>query len=125
MEPGDSVGGVHKIPWLLGETQSANPADPELQRPPKVPEVFYGLDIVFGFFALYLHGRRRRYYLASKRILGYWEQEGDQLNRVDLDIGSELQFVGVGADSAFNRKWAELLPIQLLGLMGCLDEMGI
>ena len=81
--------------------------------------------MILGFLALHLHGRRRRYYLAGERILGYRGKEGDQLNRVDLDIVRELQFIGVGADSAFNRKRAEILPIQLSGRPGCLDEMGI
>ena len=81
--------------------------------------------MIFGFFALHLHQRWRRYYLAGEQILGYQEKEEDRLNWVDLDIGRELQFVGVGADSVFNRKWAKLLPIQLLGRLGYLDEMGI
>ena len=80
-----------------------------------------------SFLALHLHWRRRRYYLAGERILGYRSKERDRLNRVDLklDIGRELQFVCVGADSALNRKRAELLLIQLSGRPGCLDETGI
>ena len=81
--------------------------------------------MVFGFFTLHLHRRRRRYYLAGQRILGYRGKEEDRLNRVDLDISRELQLVCVGADSAFNRKRAELLPIQLLGRPGYLDKTGI
>ena len=81
--------------------------------------------MVFGFFPLHLHGRRQRYYLARERILGYRGKEEDRLDRVDLDIGRELQFVCVGANSAFNRKRAKLLPIQLSGRPGCLDETGI
>ena len=102
MEPGDGVGGVDEIPWLPGETRPADPADSVLQGPPELLGVFHGLDMVFGFFALHLYGRRRQYNLAGERILGYRGKEGDRLNRVNLDIGRKLQFVCVGADSAFN-----------------------
>ena len=121
MEPGDGVGGFDEIPQLPGETPPADPADSVLQGPTELPGVFYGLDMIFGFFALHLHGRRRRYYLAGEQILGYRGKEGDRLNWVDLDIGRELQLVCVGADSAFNRKRAELLPIQLSRRPGCRD----
>ena len=125
MEPGDGVGCVNKIPRLPGETQPADPADSVLQGPTELPGVFHGLNMILGFFALHLHRGRRRYYLAKERILGYRGKEGDRLNRVDLDIGRELQFVCVGADSVFNRKQAELLPIQLSGRPGCLDVLGV
>ena len=125
MELGYGVGGVDEIPQLPGETRQADPADLVLQSPTELPGVFHGLDMILGSFALHLHGRRWRYYLAGERILSYRGKEGDRLNRVDLDIGRELQFVGVGADSALNRKRAELLPIQLSGRPSCLDETGI
>ena len=125
MEPGDGVGGVDKIARLPGETGPANPADSVLQGPTELPEVFDGLDMVYGFFALHLHGRGPRYYLAREQILGYRGKQGDRLNSVDLDIGREVQFICMGAESTFNRKLAELLPIQLSGRLGCLDETGI
>ena len=125
MEPGDGVGAVDEIPRLPGETRPADPVDSVLQCPTELTGLFHGLNMVLGFFALHLHGRRRRYYLAGEQILGYREEEGDRLDRVDFDIGRELQFVCVGADCAFNRKRAELLPIQLSGRPGCLDETGI
>ena len=71
MEPGDGVGGVDKIPWFLGETQPADPADSVLQGPTELLGVFHALDMVLVFLALHLHGRRRRYYLARERIIGY------------------------------------------------------
>ena len=71
MEPGDGVVGVDKIPRLSGETRPANPADTVLQGPTELLCVFHGLDMVLGFLALHLHGRRRRYSLAGERILGY------------------------------------------------------
>ena len=71
MELGDGVGGVNKIPRLPGETQPADPADSVLQGPTELPGVFHGLDMVLGFLALHLDGRRRRYYLAGEQILGY------------------------------------------------------
>ena len=111
MEPGDGVGGVDIVPQLLGETRPADPVDSVLQGPTNLPDAFHGLDMVLGFLALQLHGRRRRYYLAGEQILSYRSKERDRLNTVDLDIGRELQFVCVGADSIFNRKRAELLPI--------------
>ena len=117
VEPGDGVGGVDEIPRLSGETRPADPADSVLQGPTELLGVFHRLDMVFGLFALHLHGRRRRYYLAGERIFGYRGKEGDRLNRVDLDIGREFQFICVGAD--------KLLPIQLSGRPGCLDETGI
>ena len=125
VEPGDSVGGVDEIPWLLGETWPANPVNSVLQGPTELLGVFYGLDMIFGFFALHLHGRRWQYYLAGEQILSYWGKEGDRLNRVNLDISRELQFVCMGADSVFNKKRADLLSIQLLGRPSCLDEIGI
>ena len=125
VEPGDGVGGVDKIPRLPGETRPADPAVSALQGPMELPGVFHGLDMILRFLALHLHGRRRWYYLAGERILCYRGKEGDRLNRVDIDIGRELQFVCVGADSAFNRKRAELLPIQLSGRPGGLDVPGV
>ena len=125
MELGDGIGGVDKIPRLRGKTRPADPADSVLQGPTELPGVFHGLDMIFGFFALHHHGRRRRYYLAGVRILGYRGKEGDWLNRVDLNIGRELQFVCVGADSSFNGKRAMLLLIQLSGRPGCLDVPGV
>ena len=102
MELGDGVGGVDEIPRLPGETRPADPADSVLQGPRELPGVFHGLDMLFGFFALHLQWRRRRYYLAGERILGYRGKEEDRLNRVDLDISRKLQFVCVAADSALN-----------------------
>ena len=125
MEPGDGVGGVDEIPRLPGNTWPADAADSVLQGPTELPGVFHSLDMILRLLALHLHGRRRWYYLAAERILRYRGKEGDRLNRVDLDIGRELQFVYVGADSVFNRKRAELLPIQLSGRLGCLDVPGI
>ena len=104
---------------------SADPADSVLQGPTELPGVFHGLDMIFAFFALHLHRRGWRYCLAGERILGYWGKEGDRLNRVDLDVSRGLQFVGVGADSAFKRKRAERLSIQLSGRPGCLDVPGV
>ena len=82
MELGDGICGVDEITWLPGKTQPADPADSVLQGPAELPGVFHGLDMILGFFALHLHGRRRWYYLVVERILGYWGKEGDWLNRV-------------------------------------------
>ena len=73
MEPGDGIGAVDKITRLRlpGETRPADPADSVLQGPTELLGVFHGLDMVLGFLALHLHGRRRRYYLAGEQILGY------------------------------------------------------
>ena len=87
METGAGVGGVNEIPRLPGETRPADPADSVLQGPTELPGVFYGLDILFESFGLHLHGRRRRYYLAGEQILGYRGKEGDQLDRLDFNIG--------------------------------------
>ena len=125
VESGVGVGGVDQIPRLLGETRPADPADSVLQGSTELPEVFYDHNMILGFFALHVHERRRRYYLAGQQILGYGGKKGDWLNRVDLDISRELQFVYVGADSAFNRKRAELLSIQLWGRPGFLDVPGV
>ena len=125
MELGDGIGGVDKIPQLPGETRPADPADSVLQGPTEVLGVFDSLDMIFGFFALYLHRSGWRYYLAGEQILGYRGKEGNWLNRVELDIDRELQFVSMGADSAFKGKQSELLPIQLSGWQGCLDVPGI
>ena len=70
MEPGDGVGGVDEIPRLLGEIWPPDSADWVLQGSTELPEVFHGLDMIFGFFALHLHGRRRRYSLAGERVFG-------------------------------------------------------
>ena len=80
MEPGDGIGGVDEIPWLLGETRPADPADSVLQGATELLGVFHSLDMIFGFFTLHLHGRGRRYYLARERILGYQRKEGDRVN---------------------------------------------
>ena len=125
MEPGDGVGGVDEIPWLPGETRPADPADSVLQGPMELMGVFHSLNMVLGFFALHLRGRRQWYYLAGEWILGYRREEGDRLDRVDFDISRKLQFICVGADTTFNWKRVELLPVQLSGRPGCLDEMGI
>ena len=60
MEPGDGFGGVDKIPRLPGETRPADPVDSVLQGPTELPGVTHGLDMLLGFLALHLHGRRRR-----------------------------------------------------------------
>ena len=107
MEPGDGLGGVNEVPRLLGETRSADPTNAILQGPSDLSRVFHGFDMVFGFLALHYHGRRWWYYLAGKRIFSNRGEKGDQLNRVDLYTGRELQFVSVGMYRAHNRERAE------------------
>src|SRR6266705_2934842 len=95
MEPGDCFRGVNEIPRFPGKARPANPADLVLQGPSGFPGVLHSLHMVFGFFTFYHHGRRWWYYLAGKRILRYRGEERNRLDRVDLDVGGELQFVGM------------------------------